>query len=178
MWAGGKQGGLAAEWSSVSAAASPPHSPTMISQDDHPGSRGAAVHGRPSATLGAICCTRPTALEATVPGGKPASHIRRAGLTVQRLTSLSSSSLEHYTSTSTCRGCSRLIQQTCDWQPRCCGVEHREATASSKRQELSPAASSQTPAQDPITTDRTSHEWIQHTKANNLEEKQDHSSVH
>lgn len=124
MWAGGKQGGLAAEWSGVSVAASPPHSPMMISQDDHPGSRGAAVHGQPSATLGTICSTRPTALEATVPGGKPASHIRRAGLVVQGLASLSSSSLEHSTHTSTCRECSRLIQQTYDWPSRCCGVEH------------------------------------------------------
>ena len=98
----------------LSVAASPPHSPMMISQDDHPGSRGAAVHGQPAAMLGTISSTRPTALEATVPGGKPASHIRRAGLVVRGLASLSSSSLEHSTSTSTCTECSRLTQQPYD----------------------------------------------------------------
>ena len=125
MRAGGKQGGLAAEWSGLSVAASPPHSPMVISQDDHPGSRGAAVHGQPAAMLGTISSTRPTALEATVPGGKPASHIRRAGLVVRGLASLNSSSLEHSTSTSTRTECSRLTQQTYDWKSRCCGgAEH------------------------------------------------------
>lgn len=104
-----------------SAAASPPYSPTTIPRDDHPGSCGGAVHGQPSATLRMICSTRPTALGATVPRGKPSSHIRRAGLVVQGLTSLSSLCLEHSTPIAIRRECSRLVQQTYDRRSRCRG---------------------------------------------------------